>query len=378
MLLMAVFAACSSLPKDGFVLRGTIPGAPDSTKVSLAPMNKLHARVAEGYVVNGKFELQGNVACPTCCFLSFSGPEDHFLARGVDVFVENGEMTFETPHADSLPMPPNYLMNDIRQEKNYKMTGSASQDVYYAFQQATADLRYRLKQESGAMYSSHDAKYARIYHADEAKLQEMARQVIREGKNLYVSLYLTELLKRPAFNYDQSYLDELAGYFASSQDTCAPLREFRAYLEKAAQYPCGRKLEDMELSTPDGKKVRLFDLLNEGEYLVLDFWASYCGPCRAGIPHLEKMKETYKDIQFIDIGTDSEMEPWLEALQEEKLSESQYFGGMALRKNKESLYNFIEFIPAYLVVNPEREVVFYSDNSASLEAFIEDEIKAGN
>ena len=377
-MLVAVLAACSSAPNEGFVLRGTLPGAPDSTKVTLSPMSNPYTKVAEGYVVDGKFELRGKVACPTCCFLNFSGSKDHFLARGVDVFVENGEMTFETPHADSLPMPPQFVGNDIRQEKNYKMTGSASQDVYCAYQQATADLRYRLKQEEAAMYSGHDAKYARVYHADEAKLRDMAGQVIRGGKNLYVSLYLAELLKRPAFDYDQNYLDKLAGYFASSQDTCAPLRNFRNYLKEAAKYARGRQLEDVELSTPEGEKVRLFDLLDKGEYVVLDFWASYCGPCRAGFPHMEEMKETYGDIQFIGIGTDSKMEPWQNALKEEGLSQDQYFGGMALRKNKGSLYNFIEFIPAYVVVNPKREVVFYCDNSASLEAFIEDDLKVTN
>ena len=375
-LLVAGLMACVSASKDGFVLRGVLPGAPDSTKVSLSPMNNPRARVAEGYVVGGKFELRGNVTHPTCCFLEFVGPKGHFLARGVDIFVENGEMTFETPHADSLPMPPRFVGNDIRQEKNYKVTGSASQDVYYPYQQATVNLRHKLKRERSLMYSEHDGKCARIFHTDEAKLREMAKQVIQEGKNLYVSLYLAKLLKQTAFNYDQAYLDELAGYFAQERDTCAPLREFRNYLEGAERYVRGRKLEDVELSTPDGAKMRLFDLLNEGEYLVLDFWASYCGPCRAGIPHLEKMKGAYKNIQFVDIGTDSKMEPWVKALKEEGLSEDQYYGGMALRKNKESLYNFMEFIPAYLVVNPEREVVFYCDNSASLEEFIEDEIKA--
>lgn len=53
LLLLLGFGACQEKPKDHFVLRGTIPGAMDSTEIVLSPRGKYHDRIAEGYIING-------------------------------------------------------------------------------------------------------------------------------------------------------------------------------------------------------------------------------------------------------------------------------------------------------------------------------------
>ena len=63
-------AACTQQPADRFVLRGTVPGAMDSTKVTLRPADRWDRELATAYVVGGKFELCGKLDAPTLCKLS--------------------------------------------------------------------------------------------------------------------------------------------------------------------------------------------------------------------------------------------------------------------------------------------------------------------
>lgn len=71
-LLLSALYSCNNKPTDHFVLRGTIPGATDSTEIVLSPAGKYSQKIAQGFIVNGKFELQGKVDQPTYCRLSMN------------------------------------------------------------------------------------------------------------------------------------------------------------------------------------------------------------------------------------------------------------------------------------------------------------------
>lgn len=72
LLFLGSMAACIEKPTDHFVLRGTVPGAIDSTEVTLASYKEYHKKIASGYVINGRFELQGKVNAPVYCRLSMN------------------------------------------------------------------------------------------------------------------------------------------------------------------------------------------------------------------------------------------------------------------------------------------------------------------
>lgn len=105
-------AACTQQPADRFVLRGTVPGAMDSTKVTLRPADRWDRELATAYVVGGKFELCGKLDAPTLCKLSLdnvdyirrSGQSQELMrCYELDFFAGNGRLAFTTPHIDSLP-----------------------------------------------------------------------------------------------------------------------------------------------------------------------------------------------------------------------------------------------------------------------------------
>lgn len=378
-LLLIGTVACNSQPADHFVLRGTVPGAMDSTEVVLTPEGESWNRIAQGYIIGEKFELQGTLPYPTCCRLALSngdlaqrkGIRDDNLIKYVEVpfFAENGNLTFQTPHIDSLPY--SFWAYDVRKEKNYTLSGSEAQEVFFRYQQQTLPLRHEIRTRERAYMESDNTADFKAGGTARRQLEAATRDFIRANSNLYVNLHLAGSLKRSPFTYDQAYLDELESLFASVQDTCAPLRQFRQYLQDARTFVQGKALEDGEITDPKGKPLSLTAQLNPEGYTFIDFWASWCGPCRASFPHLRKMHEQYgKQVKFISISVDQKEAEWQQAMKEEQLPWGQYLSGKALSKAIGDLYD-ITAIPTFLLIDPQGNIVFSGHSSGDLETELE-------
>ncbi|MDQ2177169.1 TlpA disulfide reductase family protein [Marinifilum sp. D714] len=83
----------------------------------------------------------------------------------------------------------------------------------------------------------------------------------------------------------------------------------------------GKKFYDFNFKDVEGKRVALKDILKENKYVLIEFWASWCGPCRKEIPYLKKDYEEYhnKGFEIISISCDKDESQWLKALKKENL-----------------------------------------------------------
>lgn len=81
------------------------------------------------------------------------------------------------------------------------------------------------------------------------------------------------------------------------------------------------KIPDFTLPRVDGDEVNLYEVLAENDYVVIDFWATACGPCIAQFPKLKEIYSTYEDEKFeiVSVCTDITHEQWEESLEEHKL-----------------------------------------------------------
>lgn len=365
-------AACTRQPADHFVLRGTVPGVMDSTKVVLKSLTGMEPQLGTAYVVDGKFELRGKAEEPTWCRLGLDN-FDHIQNAGldydlavsyqIDCFVENGRLEFSVPHIDSLPQA--FWHYDIRKEKNYRLKGSPAQDAYSVYQQQTLPVRYEMREIRKKEQPAQEDN--RRLNALAEELSETGKEFIRTHSHLAVNLHVAELLKKSPFTYNQAYLDEMEQLFASYQDTCTGLKNFRQYLHDAVRFVQGAPLQDGELTDLNGKTVSLLAQLNPEGYTIIDFWASWCGPCRASFPHLREMYKRYgKDVRFVSISIDQKKEDWQRAVGEEKLPWTQWLSTPALNKALPQLYD-LRGVPTFLLVDPEGKIVFSGHGSGELE-----------
>jgi peroxiredoxin len=114
----------------------------------------------------------------------------------------------------------------------------------------------------------------------------------------------------------------------------------------------------IDFTQPDvnSKPVKLSDF--KGKYILLDFWASWCGPCRAENPNVLKAYNTYKDKNFTVIGVslDDSGEKWRKAIEEDGMPWIQLSDLKGFRNEVASQYG-IQAIPSTFLLNPEGVII---------------------
>lgn len=381
LLLIVLLAACAGR-NDYFVLRGYVPGALDSTEVELSSEQLSDETLASGYIIGERFELRGKTDFPVMCCLSLNDQQaarrlgKKNAARYVEAnfFVENGKLTFQTAHIDSLPR--SFEDYDFRQEKNYTVTGSLAQDIYAQYLQACADWEALASERRDAYAESARIEDFRSGKEAQEEVERRTIDFIRNHDHLYVSLFLGQKLLKQPFTYDQAYLTGLQDLFSKYRDTCEVLQDFRASILDAAAFVQGKELHDARLLNPSGDTVALFSLLDNARYTLIDFWASWCGPCRASFPHLRQLYQQYgKKIQFLSVSVDKRNSDWQQAMKEERLPWSQFVTTPEFSKEMKKFYG-IHSVPTFLLISPDKKIIFSGYESGELEIKLE-EMKMG-
>lgn len=367
LLLGIIWGGYSFGAEDHFVLRGSIHGLKDGAVVELFTGR---STFLSAKLENGQFEFRGKMDRPTHCRLRIHEGRRYWKA---DFFVENGELVFETAHVDSLSRM--FQNEDVRKDKNYRLTGSAAQDAYAVYQQRSIPLRYAIEKLMKQCGEEDTSENYRLLHSKQAELRQLAGEFIRSQRNLYVNLYVAAVFDKAPFTYDKEYAEGVLDLFAPYRDTCKLLRDFRAKWEGMRAFVPGKPLKDAAVETPEGKEERLLGLLNPDGYTLVDLWASWCGPCRKGFPALRKLHERYGDkVKFVSVAMFDEKDTWLKAMREENLPWPQFKDTDEVAELMKASYNTTG-VPSFFLIDPEGRVVYKASRSGDMEVQLENIFK---
>ncbi|WP_187269405.1 TlpA disulfide reductase family protein [Algibacter pacificus] len=149
------------------------------------------------------------------------------------------------------------------------------------------------------------------------------------------------------------FLKNLVNKFAPSIKDSHYISLLNKQIELKENSSIGAMAPDFELANHVNKNIKLSDF--KGAYVLIDFWASWCGPCKREIPYLKQAHEKFKDkgLKIVSVSLDSTKEAWLKSLEEENLP---YIKLWDEKLKTKDLYQYLG-IPWTVLVNPEGRIV---------------------
>ncbi len=164
------------------------------------------------------------------------------------------------------------------------------------------------------------------------EIMDSLNNVISDCRHKFISVkydYVKENINNPATWYmdlhNAAYSEATlegkkdllkgANEYTKTTPSYKRVAEIISILEKTS---VGKPFTDFTMDDKDGRKVSLSDYVGKGKYILLDFWASWCAPCRAEMPNILEAYKKFggKDFEIIGISLDSQKEAWLNALKE--------------------------------------------------------------
>ena len=190
------------------------------------------------------------------------------------------------------------------------------------------------------------------------------KQFIAENRNNELPAYVI------AANYYNFNIDELremlapnTGYFNSPG-----LDRAKAHLQALEKRQPGKHFAELTMKNLEGKTVRLSDYVGKGKYVLVDFWASWCGPCRAEIPNLIKVYNKYKGDKFevLGVATWDKPEDTKEAIAELGIPYPQMLNA---QKAGSDAYG-ITGIPQIILFGPDGKILKRNLRGAGIESTV--------
>ena len=205
----------------------------------------------------------------------------------------------------------NELMNLLNFDKyrNYQMMIAISKGIY----KTLSDQPEKYNELSGELFSalSNDGnartRYIVEHYADRKSVMAAVYKLNPEKDSALINKTLATLEQKfPGYQLIETYRQEVT-----------------EKMEKERKVAIGQIVPDFLYATREGKKVSPGDF--RGKFLIIDFWASWCGPCRKEIPNLKEVYAAYKDkgVEILGVSIDKKEAEWLKALDEEKMDWTQ-------------------------------------------------------
>ncbi|MDN3670599.1 TlpA disulfide reductase family protein [Echinicola jeungdonensis] len=352
--LVMVIAACSNEVKSGFDGNVMISGKLENTPKGHLVLSKyLEDRVEPIDTIevknNGAFEYTLELDGPTFYELDLYGEKQVKLA----LYDEDLEVKYDFDQEGSLELEGSFdtkqvLKVDELAENYQKDINDLNAEYYQALSKKDESTVKSIQQKAMEL---------------ETKQSERVKETINSMEGSFASLAAIGMLNP---RNDFSFVDSVVQALDEKYPETKMIVNLKQQLDEMRALSMGQPAPEISLPNPEGDTVNLSDF--RGKYVLIDFWAAWCKPCRAENPNVVRLYEEYNDQGFevFGVSLDRTKEAWEKAIEEDNLTWTQVSDLKYFNSEAASTYK-INAIPATYLIDPEGKIIAKDLRGPSLE-----------
>ncbi len=310
-------------------------------------------------IKNGAFEFTGTVTS---------------LNRATLVLSHNGEryaVTIKSPQFDYLNLllePVQFSVSSVDSVKKASIKGSPANADYDRFSNTIKPIKEKInalikeiqaEPEEVRKSEEFQKKMDKLYDPLANELKAQYKAFVQENPDSYISMFALNSYAggMPDLNEVEPLFNQLSDKVKNSKNG----KEFATRMDQIRITAIGAIAPDFTQNDPNGNPIKLSDF--RGKYLLIDFWASWCGPCRKENPNVVKAYNEFKDKNFeiLGVSLDDEVKyggrpAWLAAIEKDGLTWPQV-SDLKYWKNEVAQQYAIFSIPQNLLLDPTGKII---------------------
>lgn len=356
---LALMASCNNASTDSFTISGDVKGIEDGTKVYLKKQTEMDVvSIDSTEVKNGKFEIKGKAGETEISYIAF-GKEGNL---GLPFILENGNIKVD------------FNKDDL---ENSKVTGTKNNDYFVTFNKEAGVLQKKVvefQQQNQmlimeAQQNNNERVLDSLYGINEKYTNELKNYTlsfVEKTPDAFISILILNQMTQgssiePAKS--QALFDKMPKEIKESKQG----KELAELLAKVGKVAVGKKAPDFSAPNPEGKIVSLKESL--GKVTIIDFWASWCGPCRVENPNVVKLYNKFheKGLNIIGVSLDKDGDKWKEAIAKDGLTWAQ-ISNLQFWQDPIAADYSVKAIPATFILDENGVIVARDLRGEELEA----------